>query len=186
MSVDPDEYDGPVFGEGVLLTTPIRLVVHGPGDPPEGRQEQFNAMQDMDAGLLIGVVNARTQQQEVAAALRLLLHVMVDSDGLSSDYEPPLVEAGDKRIKTGKVAEGDVDVEHPDYDERLEDRADWSSLRRLENLLDDPKEIIALTALLDLSKYMVEQAGGGRPTGPSRPSSTGPRRTGRGSAARRS
>lgn len=174
MSVDPDEYDGPVFGEGPVLVKPIRIVVHGPGDPPEGRQEQFNALQDMDAGMMINVVRARTEDEQTQAAMRLILNVVVDSDGLASTYEPPRTKAGD------------IDVKHADYDDRLEDEEQWSSLRRLSWLVDDPAQYIKLSALTDLAKYMVEQAGGGRPTGPSRPSSTGPRRSGRGSGAQRS
>lgn len=186
MSLDPDEFDGPVFGEGAIQVQPIRIVVHGPGDPPEGRQEDFNALQDMDAGLMVSVVRARTDAEQLQAAMRLILNVVIDTDGLSAEYQVPLIGPDDERVKAGDAAAGDVDVDDDAYDDRYQNEKEWSSMRRLTTLIDDPRQYIKMTALTDLAQWLVEQASGGRPTTPSRPSSTGPRRSGRGSGARRS
>lgn len=187
MSAPEDEqYDGPVFGEGPVETRPFHVVVHGPGDPPEGRRERFKSYVEVDAGLIVAMLRATSDDESTRAGARLILNAAVDSDGLSSLYVPPLIDdEDDARVKAGEASLGDVDELHEDFKPDWEDPETWSSQRRLTRIFDDPDQYVKQSVIVDLAQWMAQESGA-RPTGPARPSSTGPRRTGRGSGARRS
>lgn len=186
-----DDYTGPTFGAGPIEIRPFRVVVHSEGDDPEGHIEEFNANKEVDAGLVVQVIRAGDEQSQIVAAARLILNVAIDTDGLASTYVPPRVQNDDPRLDPAdaeydaSLSAGDIDEASEEYDERLDDREQWSSARRFTFLLDDPSQYIKQSALMEISQWLISE-GGARPTGRPRPSSNGPRATGRGSKARRS
>lgn len=170
MSADP--YEPPLFGDGPVDLLPFRLRVYGPDDDPEvGRIETFTARRDISAGRVVAFLRAgNSEGAQLQAAGLLIINSAINHDGLSDRYVPPTVPADDPRLDENADAydpdllPGQVDVDHPEYDQRWTDPSRWSSRRRLNALLDDPDTFIKQHALIEIARWLVQE-GARRPTG---------------------
>ena len=118
-----------------------------------------------DVGLAAVLAWKRAGADQHALTHPTLLRILVDDDGLASTYRNPRVPEDDPRVEVGAVKAGDVDTEHPDYDPRNADRAQWSSLLRFGDLISDRTVLIPTDALPAVVDALVTEASSGRPTG---------------------
>lgn len=187
----PPSYDGPrgavvdiddglpTFGDGEFRQHQFRLVMLHRG---EKLKEVFTAHKEVDAGLVLRQVRAKTRAEQTSAAMDILLECAIDDDGLGARYQPP----SDEDIEEQRGDDETFDEARIRLvDDRLEDMGQWSSRRRLWHFLDSPDYLVRSEAILELSRWLIGESAG-RPTNRSASSRRGPGSTGRGSGGRRS
>jgi hypothetical protein len=138
MSID----DIPVFGKGPKdETRPVGIEVY---DTIDAANEvvKFLTYIDPGSGVVLSFMRAKTQDQKLAAATRVVYSALVDTDGLSLDFD-------------GTVEE----------DPRLTDREQWSSRRRFAFFVESDRYRILSTVIEELAEWSVREAFAGRPTG---------------------
>jgi len=162
----------------------------------------FAAYQKMDAGAVLRMMQAGSDEMALAQATAVVLSTsLLDDDGVPSDWTPPGIDEPalededdlDSRALRGEPTE--VDPEGPLLYERWDGELvpyddldfdpfrDGSSRRRFSYIMVSTRYRVDLDALTDTAKWLVEQSAG-RPTGRPTPSGRGPASTRRGFGGR--
>jgi hypothetical protein len=160
-----------------------------------------------DAGGILRIMQARSDEERAQATAFLLSTCLLDDDGVPSDWRLP--DADEDWLRAdGDEADPDDPDEVPLRGEPTEEEPEgallyerwdgepvpWdalafdeftegSSRRRFALVMASTRYRVELDALTGISRWLIEQSTN-RPTRRSAPSGRGPRSTGRGSAAR--
>lgn len=229
MTDEPTPLDGelppdvPIFGrnpdpvdERKTRTFALEVEVQRPasrGQRPhvERLVEQFTTYTDLDAGAVLGLMNARNRDEQAQRTAVLLGTTLDDLDGVPVRWLPPIEPEYDDEGNTlyllnddEPAAEGDPITTEPVDDAghkreplylrwdgdlvtadelRVDEVTDGSSRRRFSVLMDDPYRRVRIEALNEIAEWLVADVAG-RPTRRPMPSQHGPQRTRAGRVAR--
>lgn len=162
----------------------------------------FTAHTTLDAGAVLRMMQARTELEQANATAFVLTTALLDDDGVPATWSVPSIEEPalededdlDSRALRGEPTEVDPDGpllyerwdgELVPYDDlAFSEWEDGSSRRRFAFIMSSPGHRVELPALIEVSKWLIQEAGG-RPTGRPTPSGRGPQSTRRGSGGKR-
>jgi hypothetical protein len=207
----------PVFGRAADRKEPVKTGVFGlavtyrKGGRRVEEDLHFSCYLNLDAGAVLRLMQAGTDEQKVAQATAMVLaSSLVDDDGVPVDWrtpeeddyavEEPDEEEGDAEDEDAEPVplRGDATEDEPDgallyerWDGELvpwddlafDELADGSSRRRFAYVMASTRHRVDMEALTGVQKWLVRQATN-RPTKRPAPSGRGPRSTRRGSAGR--
>jgi hypothetical protein len=199
--------DVPIFGrnpdpvdERKTRTFALEVEVQMPatrGRAPhvERTVEQFLTYTDLDAGAVLGLMNARNRDEQAQRTAVVLGTTLVDLDGAPVQWVPPIEPEYDDEGNVLRTDASDARGEgEPLYlfwngdlvtaDElRLDEVVEGSSRRRFSVLMNDPYRRVRIEALNEIAEWLVADVAG-RPTTRPTPSPRGPQRTRAGRVAR--
>jgi hypothetical protein len=165
-------------------------------------QVPFTVYTKLDAGGILRLMQAQTEMEQANATAFVLATSLLDDDGVPTDWSPPgidepaLEDEGDLDSRALRGEPTEVDPEGPLLYERwdgelvpyddlgYDEFRDGSSRRRFAFIMSSTYYRVELDALIDTSKWLIEQSGG-RPTGRPASSGRGPQSTPRGSGRKR-
>jgi hypothetical protein len=207
----------PVFGRAADRKEPVKTGVFGlavtyrKGGRRVEEDLHFSCYLNLDAGAVLRLMQAGTDEQKVAQATAMVLaSSLVDDDGVPVDWRTPDEEDYARETDLREDDEEDVDPEdlpplrgEPTEDEpdgallyerwdgelvpwddlAFDELADGSSRRRFAYVMASTRHRVDMEALTGVQKWLVRQATN-RPTKRPAPSGRGPRSTRRGSAGR--
>lgn len=206
----------PVFGRAADRKEPVKTgrfglaVSHLSGGRRVEEELHFSCYLDLDAGAVLRLMQAGTDDQKVAQATAMVLSsALVDDDGVPVDWrlpeeddyarEEPTEEDGPydpeeelpplRGEPTEEEPDGELLYERwdgelvPWDDLAFDELEDGSSRRRFAVIMASTRYRVDIEALTGVQKWLVRQATN-RPTKRPAPSGRGPRSTRRGSAGR--
>lgn len=203
----PDAPDMPIFGRNPTPAETrqtrefgLEVEVQHPatrGVPPriERMVESFTTYVDLDAGAVLGLMNARNSNEQANRTAVLLGTTLDDLDGVPVAWVPPAEPEYDDE---GNALRGDPSDAHPEgeplylfwngdlvtADElTIDELTEGSSRRRFAVLMDDTARRVRIEALNEIASWLTEKVAG-RPTVRPTHSQRGPQRTRAGRVAR--
>lgn len=193
---NPDPVDERKTREFGLEVEVQRPATRGVRPHVERTVESFTTYVDLDAGALLGLMNARTDNEQANRVAVLLGTTLDDLDGVPVSWvapiEPEYEDDGETILRAEPEAEGEQGA--PLYlfwdgslvtaDElRIDELTEGSSRRRFSVLMDDPQRRVRIEALNEIARWLTEDVAG-RPTVRPTHSQRGPQRTRAGRVAR--
>lgn len=161
--------DVPVFGAGVDHSATLQFEVeYLDVTTREVEREKFTSWEDPGSGPVVTYLRGARADDQAAVQLAgaLIFRALVDDDGLSSDYVlPTKPDENWEQTLTEWAAEGGQG-EPPEweplldhrYDNRWDDREQWSSARRFAYLASSSRYKVPAKVITELADWIAHRA----------------------------